>query len=98
MRNALLGLHRHPLGPDQVGPAFEQWMIGQVTYLNRALRKGWLLSSYRTDGGAEVDLVVETQREIIGVEIKAGRNVRSQDCRGLLSLAETVGKYKKMRK
>ena len=98
VRNALLGLHRHPLGPDQVGPAFEQWLICQVLYLNRALRKDWLLSSYRTDGGAEVDLVIETDKAVIGVEIKAGRNVRPPDMRGLMSLAETVGRYKKVEK
>ena len=98
VRNALLGLHRHPLGPDQRGSAFEQWMICQVAYLNRALRKDWLLSSYRTDGGAEVDLVIESGNAVIGVEVKAGRNVRPPDCRGLLSLAETVGKYKKVEK
>jgi len=98
VRNALLGLHRHPLGPDQVGSAFEQWMISQVAYLNRALRKDWLLSSYRTDAGAEVDLVIESEKAVIGVEIKAGRNVRPPDCHGLLSLTETVGKYKKVDK
>jgi len=98
VRNALLGLHRHPLGPDQVGSAFEQWMICQVACLNRALRKDWLLSSYRTDGGAEVDLVVETGRTVIGVEVKAGRSVRPPDCRGLESLAETVGRYKRTAK
>lgn len=98
VRNALLGLHRHPLGPDQVGSAFEQWMICQVTCLNRALRRDWLLSSYRTDAGAEVDLVVETGKAVIGVEIKAGRSVRPPDCRGLQSLAETVGRYKRVEK
>jgi predicted AAA+ superfamily ATPase len=71
-------------------------MICQVAYLNRALRKDWLLSSYRTDGGAEVDLVIETAKSVIGVEVKAGRGVRPPDCRGLQSLAETVGKYKKV--
>jgi len=98
VRNALLGLHRHPLGPDQVGSAFEQWMICQVACLNRALKKDWLLSSYRTDGGAEVDLVIETDTAVIGVEIKSGRNVRLPDIRGLMSLAETVGRYKKTEK
>lgn len=94
VRNALLGLHRDPPGPDRIGPAFEQWMIAQIACLNRALRKNWRLSSYRTEGGAEVDLVIETGREVIGVEIKASRIVRPPDLRGLASLAETVGRYK----
>ncbi|MBI2889724.1 MAG: ATP-binding protein [Nitrospirae bacterium] len=94
VRNALLGLHRESPGPDRFGPAFEQWMISQVACLNRALRKEWALSSYRTEGGAEVDLVIETEREIIGIEIKSGRTVRPPDLRGLASLAEAVGRYK----
>ena len=94
VRNALLGLHREPLSADQRGPAFEQWMIAQVAYLNRAFDKGWTLSAYRTDGGAEVDLVIETAREVIGIEIKASRSVRPPDLHGLASLAEVTTRYK----
>jgi len=94
VRNALLGLHRRPVSPDQVGPLFEQWAILQVIYLNRSLRKEWRLSCYRTEAGAEVDLVVEREDDIVGIEVKAGRNVTVTDTRGLLSLAETVGRYK----
>ncbi|MEK7474925.1 MAG: hypothetical protein AAB152_04735 [Candidatus Coatesbacteria bacterium] len=42
--------------------------------------------------------LVETGSAVIGVEFKAGRGVRPPDCRGLQSLAETVGKYKKVEK
>ena len=31
VRNAILGLHRRPVSLNQVGPAFEQWLILQVT-------------------------------------------------------------------
>lgn len=94
VRNALLGIHKRPLAPDQKGPAFEHWLILQIIYMNRALRKDWNFSSYRTDGGAEVDLVIEREDDIIGVEVKSGRNASMADSRGLLSLAETVGRYK----
>jgi len=53
VRNALLGLHRRQLSQDQTGAAFEQWFTLQIIYSNRALRKGWALSAYRTEGGAE---------------------------------------------
>jgi len=59
VRNALLQLHRRPLTRDQLGPVFEPWFTLQVLYLDRAFRKGWSVSSYRTESGAEVDLVVE---------------------------------------
>jgi hypothetical protein len=35
----------------------------------------WRLSCYRTEGGAEVDLVIERGDDILGVEIKAGRSL-----------------------
>lgn len=92
VRNALLGLHRRPLGPDQVGGVFEQWVMLQVIYVNHALRKGWRVSTYRTERGAEVDLVVERATDIVGIEIKAARQVTTADTRGLLSLAEVVGR------
>lgn len=98
VRNAILGIHRRPVTLDQKGATFEQWLVLQMIYLNRVLRKDWRLSSYRTDGGAEVDLVVERAEDILGIEIKAGRNVSASDCRGLFSLAETVGRYKPVQK
>ena len=98
VRNALLGIHRRPVSADQRGAVFEQWFILQVVYLNRILRRGWRLSSYRTDGGAEVDLVVERDEDIVAIEIKAGRNVSRSDTRGLASFAEVVGRYKPVSK
>jgi predicted AAA+ superfamily ATPase len=98
VRNALLGLHRQRLAATEVGAVFEQWLILQVIYLNRIFEKGWRLSSYRTAGGAEVDLVVERQRDVVGIEIKAGRTVSARDARGLQSLAETLGRYKPLRR
>jgi len=98
VRNALLGFHRRPLTADQVGTVFEQWVILQVLYLDRALRNGWRFSSYRSEGGAEVDLVVETDRELIGIEIKASRTVTVADTRGLMSLGDLVGRKRVYRK
>jgi uncharacterized protein len=98
VRNAILGIHRRPLALNQTGPAFEQWLILQLIYLNRVLRKDWRLSSYRTESGAEVDLVIEREEDILAIEIKAGRNVSRSDTRGLFSLAEVVGKYKPLKK
>ena len=48
--------------------------------------------------GAEVDLVVEREDDILGVEIKSGRSVSRADSRGLYSLAETIGRYKPLTK
>jgi len=93
VRNALLGLHRHPVTQDQVGAAFEHWVILQIVYLNRAQRHGWRLSSYRSEAGAEVDLIVERD-----IEIKAGRSVSVVDTRGLQSLQSLLRARKPLRK
>jgi predicted AAA+ superfamily ATPase len=98
VRNALLALHDRALGADQTGSVFEQWVILQVVYLGRALKKGWKLSSYRSDGGAEVDLVVEGRFGTIGIEVKYGRNVSVRDTRGLVSLAEVTSGTTPLRK
>jgi predicted AAA+ superfamily ATPase len=98
VRNALLGIHRHALTADQLGAVFEQWVMLQVIYLNRAWAKGWRLSTYRTEGGAEVDLVVERESDVLGIEIKSSRNVSAMDTRGLLSLEQVLGRTKPLRK
>jgi predicted AAA+ superfamily ATPase len=98
VRNAILGIHRRPITLEQKGSTFEQWLMLQIIYINRVLRKDWRLSCYRTEGGAEVDLVIERADDILGIEIKSGRNVSPVDCRGLFSLAETIGRYKPVNK
>jgi predicted AAA+ superfamily ATPase len=97
VRNALLGTHRRPVTVDRRGEYFEHWLVLQLIYLNRSLKKGWTISSYRTEGGAEVDVVVERERDIVGIEIKASRNITTRDTRGLTSLRETVDSYKPLR-
>lgn len=98
VRNALLSLHRRPVTQDQKGFVFEQWFILQTIYLNRALRNDWSISSYRSAGGAEVDLVIERDDDIVAIEIKASRNIAEGAGRGFGSLEETVGRYKPVRK
>jgi predicted AAA+ superfamily ATPase len=88
--NALLGRHRFPPSLDQRGPLFEQWFILQVLAIKSAFRKPWRLTSYRTEAGAEVDLVIETDDRILGIEIKAGRSVQRSAGRGLRSLSEVI--------
>ncbi len=92
VRNALLGLHRQaPVGTER-GVLFEQWIILQCLYFNRSRRLPWRVSAYRTDAGAEVDIVVETGRELLALECKLGHNVRVQDLGGLRSFKEVAHK------
>jgi predicted AAA+ superfamily ATPase len=78
------------LSRDQKGKAFEHLIILQMIYLHFLLRKNWKFTSYRTTGGAEVDFVLETPGKVIGIEIKASKNVGKTDLRGLKSLGEMI--------
>lgn len=50
------------------------------------------LHHYRTKDGIEVDAVLETpDGRVVGVEVKAGATIRTEDLRGLRSLARTLG-------
>jgi uncharacterized protein len=92
VRNAILQIHRGVWTPEQLGDVFEQWLILQCFYFQRAHKQPWTLSSYRTEAGAEVDLVIETPSKIVGIEIKSGANVRAEQLSGLHSLASLAHK------
>ncbi len=90
VRNALLGLHKNPPSAIEKGHLFEQWMILQCLYFQRAHRKSWKISSYRSAGGAEVDCVIDTGKVLVGVECKFGRSFSQLDLRGMKSLEEVA--------
>jgi len=92
VRNAVVGLHRHPLGPLETALLFEQWIILQCLTLIRSQHKAWTLSSYRTDAGAEVDLIIDQGNKLLGIECKSGSRVRETDLRGLRSFEEVAEK------
>ena len=45
---------------------------------------------YRTRSGMEVDLILETSRGIVGIEIKSRASISSTDTRGLRSIADSL--------
>ncbi|MCC6220391.1 MAG: ATP-binding protein [Deltaproteobacteria bacterium] len=98
VRNAILGIHGQKLSEEQKGSLFEQFMITQLISLGRAMRKNWSFSAYRTNAGAEVDLVIEREDDIIGLEIKYGTRLSTSQTTGLESFAEYVGSYKPVKK
>lgn len=92
VRNALLGIQDHPLPAAEKGKLFEQWILLQCLYYARAHGKSWRLSSYRTDAGAEVDIVLDTGNRLIAIECKAGKSVSSVFFRGGRSLEQIAQK------
>ena len=83
VRNALLGIHKGPLSPIEKGSLFEQWIFLQMMTFNHANKKGWRISSFRTDTGAEVDWILDTGKRLIAIECKWGKNVSAHDWAGL---------------
>ena len=74
------------------GNLFEQWVFLQMMAFNYAHRKGWRISSFRTDTGAEVDWVLDTGKQLIAIECKWGKNVSSHDWAGLKTFEQFATK------
>jgi len=95
VRNALL---RRPLDrplPDERGLLLEHLVASEIHRRLGTLWPAAALFHYRTRGGAEVDFVVETGRELWGIEVKAGNHVTRRMLRGLASLASRSARVKR---
>jgi hypothetical protein len=88
--NGLLG--NFEVSGDRIGALFEHLIFSQIVYGAAASDRDARVSSYRTEHGAEVDLIVEIGRDVWAVELKASRNVGTTDLRGLRSFADYFGK------
>jgi uncharacterized protein len=92
VRNALLGVHRRPPAPTDKGKLFEQWLILQCLYFARANHLPWRPFSYRTEAGAEVDLIIDAGTFFIAIECKLGRTIAVSQLSGLRSFASAAHK------
>jgi len=77
---------------DRIGMLFEHFIFNQLIEFFDSHNETVRLSSYRTEHGAEVDFILERKNEITAIEVKASKNVSSQDLRGLKSFQQYVGK------
>jgi len=84
--NALVG--NFQASGDRLGVLFEHLLVSQIVSAARAHDADIRLSTYRTEHGAEVDLIVELGRETWAIEAKASRTVGPSDTSGLRSFAE----------
>jgi predicted AAA+ superfamily ATPase len=93
LAGALLGLNADSLWADR--PLFGRLL---ETFVFQELRRhaSWhdaavTFNHYRDKDQAEVDIVLESEARICGVEVKASSSVTSDDFRGLRRLAEAAG-------
>jgi predicted AAA+ superfamily ATPase len=89
--NGILGNFK--VSDDRRGGLFEHLVITQIYHTAKTLGGEIRLSHYRTEHGAELDLVIErADGEIIAVECKSGKGVGSNDFEGFKSLASYINK------
>jgi predicted AAA+ superfamily ATPase len=91
--NGLLG--NFTASEDRKGLLFEHFIVNQIITLNRAYGDLCRISTYRTEAGSEVDLIIEREAELVSVEIKSGIKLNNDDFLGLKRFSEF---YKKKHK
>ncbi len=95
LATALLGIDAVGLESDEtrLGPLAETCVAMELLKQASWHRKRPALHHFRTEAGAEVDLVLESpDGAIVGVEVKASADFGDRDLRGLRVLAEIAGK------
>lgn len=74
------------------GPIMENFVVMELARQLTWSEERATLHHYRTKDGAEVDAVIETpDGRVIGIEVKAGATVRTEDLTGLRGLANALG-------
>ena len=78
-------------GGDATGAMFESLVVGEIHKLVDTLALDARLHFYRTRSGMEIDLILETPRGIVAIEIENRESVAPSDARSLRSLAKHLG-------
>lgn len=84
--NSLLGSYR--ISADRRGSLFEAFVISAIRNLFISKSKAFQMSTYRSTGGAEVDLILNFNNIEFAIEIKASKNVGKSDLIGFKSFSE----------
>lgn len=90
----LLGQDAHRLGEPggAAGSMMESFVLMELARQLTWSEQRGRLHHYRTKDQVEVDAAIETSDgRVIGIEVKAGATVRSEDLRGLRHLADLLG-------
>jgi hypothetical protein len=75
------------------GATLESWVCGELSKTLSLTPEPWQIFHYRDKDQVEVDFVLEsTDRQLIGIEVKAAATVNHNDFRGLKKLKALTGK------
>lgn len=73
------------------GEVYETMVVSELMKWIKTTQKEVNLYFYRTRSGLEVDLILETETGVYGIEIKSRDNCSLSDARGLLEIADKLG-------
>jgi predicted AAA+ superfamily ATPase len=76
---------------EPTGDLFETFVVGELFKWMKTVQRADSLYFYRTRSGLEVDLLLETNMGIIGMEIKSRETVTRSDTRPLRDVAAGLG-------
>ena len=75
------------------GATLESWVCGELAKALSLTPEPWQIFHYRDKDQVEVDFVLEsTDRQLVGIEVKAAATVTHDDFRGLKKLQTLTGK------
>ncbi len=83
VKNAILKQHRNIFTDTQKGFLFEQWFILQMLAYSSYFEPDWQFFYYRDDLQQEVDLVIDTGRLVLALEIKYSRKIQASQLSSL---------------
>ncbi|MFH0820482.1 MAG: DUF4143 domain-containing protein [Candidatus Peregrinibacteria bacterium] len=82
--NSLNRLLKDEAGSLIRGRLFEQWIVNEIRYRIQYRQSDYELFYWRTQGGAEVDLLmVRKNKIVVAIEIKASSNIQNSHFSGL---------------
>jgi hypothetical protein len=76
---------------EPTGDLYETFVVGELFKWMKTVQRADALYFYRTRSGLEIDLLLETNQGIIGMEIKSRETVTRSDIRPLRDVAAGLG-------
>jgi predicted AAA+ superfamily ATPase len=76
---------------EHLAEVYETMVVGEILKWMKTAQKDGEVYFYRTRSGLELDILLQTQSGLIGMEIKARREVAKTDLRAMKEIAEHLG-------
>jgi predicted AAA+ superfamily ATPase len=73
---------------DRIGMLYETLVFSQISAALSSNGIGARFSTYRTNKNVEVDFIVETEKKVWAIEVKASKNIGVSELRGLKSFLQ----------